>query len=262
MTKKEFTLLIQRALNERGSLERDAGVFGDLDLNFGYREEEFIDAKGFQIKYYGCKFPSKIRIDNSLIDSIAVLKRVLIVFLKYKLFFFVFRRTITNILGEACFATIENKKPLLSELSPFPRELLRVLMKKARNKSEEYIATLIVLVVQCDSAYYVRAQDFFQIFRNHSFKDSLAILMEREHAPNVYQNLKRLKLIAPFLRLRWLREIDFDIIKHDENDLYFAYRKHLYDTNGLSYEERRKMVDKWDEGNYIIEERKEWVLEI
>ena len=262
---EELETLIKTALSRNNTLTPVEGVFFDHKPSLAYIERQ----EGYKTWFIGCTTPFKVNFDGRLHDQVTITKAAFYEYIKSYPLTLLRPKKLLNTIYEIYRKGVREyiqKNPI--ELTPFPKEIVRLLKTFTADSKMTELADLVGITLQTGYTYYQRGQDLCSEIQKESepFDEArriLSLAIERDRNPNMrakYRLLKRLSwllLIPKYKRIakEFIRLIDLDKVRHDEADKYYAYRKKEYDTHGLPYEERIKWVNKVDEinKNYILE---------
>lgn len=235
-----LTLLVREHIRKNGKIDEVHGVFGDVIENIGF-VEKYENKNGWKTKFYGVSVPYHGIAKSDVIDSMATVKRVLMVTAKYALkykYFLIFllpfwRKSVKEFLlwfTEIYDVDLRKKTwTYLDEFSPFPRELIRAGVKLSekipltypkedgvwnkdggnidrrefRFKVQE-IFWCIGTFIQFDSAYYWRVQDpLSNLNKNNDTRKEIIRLFDLalEREQDIKGKILMLKKVASLLLL-------------------------------------------------------------
>lgn len=283
---------IRAAIRKNGGVGGVEGIYGD-GLGCGaYVEREELTEDGWLTWFYGCSYPYKGRIRADFTDASATMKRVLMEGIRLVAkfpFLLLFRKTLIKSFLSIYRADFEKYQYIeddpaksmyqFRDFSGGKREILRVLLRLAKNEDERRLAYCLVMFLEADNAYWQRLQDALSailkeraVFRGAKFRDILDVLLERdcEETVNKFKLLRRfvvgLSIFPSFRKFeaQFFEGLDdflehslfksSDKVRRDEADWYFTLNRRGYNFGGISYRERYEEFERvnQEKGHVIL----------
>ena len=243
------------------------GALGDLGGVKGcnaHIESEELTANGWETKYYGIKTPFKGKVNNRIIDKVTITKRAfreLVMCLPLN-----FKRVIKAMKTiYTCEGGLKADEFKSNEFCPACREIVRVGWKMSEDVDLFYC---FAMFLQFSNTYRCYLQDIFgelnkENFEKHPLTEILRLKrIVRYRAICENKKLEQLGwlvfLWVAFNKKRarqFVREMDIDKVKLDNDDMYYVLRRSSYNFGGLSLDQRLEMAKERDlrEGNVILE---------
>lgn len=278
MTNQELRQKISDHIQKYGSIENVAGV---LVYCMAYVEscERRSDGWGWETKFYGINQKLKGRIDNELIDTSIIVKRILMEWLRFfsKIWFlapFIWlkRKDLVYSIIQVLRCEVIRKaqrRMKNADFSPFCWELLKAARKMTKNKDYQEIAYWSIFAIEFDNCYKMVFQDVFGELNIERLKENPAKEIVRLANLTIKRNRwmgnkwtilwTLIKVLALFKRTRekivkFLLELDMSKVIMDEDDRYWTLRYDVYSFAGRTFDDRFREAKRIDEekGNFII----------
>ena len=234
-------------------------------LTYTIQKIEYPETGGTYTHMIGFKYPFEGYPDHITLGLNATVKRAVISTLK--LFFNSFKKkpteNLVNWLAEIYEAEYEKYQNAEKRLCRTAKEVLRVLLKFAKNDRQKKAAWCIAMFVEMDSAYRYRLQDVLSEFNktNPIRKEVLRLIdlgLSREVC-GIGWKWKMLRLaigvalLIPSIKRtirKMAEELVLDNITPNTSDIYYMSRYFDYNFQGLDYDVREAWK-KQEDSTYI-----------